>query len=104
MKLKPRLKPVLALAVALSGLISSAQNKPAGTLDIYYIDTEGGLSALYVSPSGESLMTDTGNPGGRDTDRIMEAINTAGVKQIDHLILTHYHGDHVGGLEELAKR
>jgi competence protein ComEC len=104
MKLKPRLKPVLALVVALSGLISSAQNKPAGTLDIYYIDTEGGLSALYVSPSGESLMTDTGNPGGRDTDRIMEAINTAGVKQIDHLILTHYHGDHVGGLEELAKR
>jgi hypothetical protein len=50
------------------------------------------------------LLEDTGNPGGRDTDRIMAAIDAAGVKQIDHLILTHYHVDHVGGLEELAKR
>jgi len=34
----------------------------------------------------------------------MEVINAAGVKQIDHLIITHYHVDHIGGLEELAKR
>jgi hypothetical protein len=50
------------------------------------------------------LLEDTGNPGGRDTDRIMAVLEVAGVKQIDHLILTHYHVDHVGGLEELAKR
>ena len=82
----------------------TAQTKPAKTLDMYFIDTEGGLAALYVSPTGESLLIDTGNPGGRDTDRIMETLNTAGVKQIDHLILTHYHVDHIGGLQELAKR
>jgi len=34
----------------------------------------------------------------------MAAIQAAGVKQIDHLLLTHYHGDHVGGLQELATR
>ncbi len=89
------------LVIALS---AGAQTKSAKTFDMYFIDTEGGLSALYVAPSGESLLIDTGNPGGRDTDRIMEVLNTAGVKQIDHLILTHYHVDHVGGLEELAKR
>jgi beta-lactamase superfamily II metal-dependent hydrolase len=92
------------LAAALLAPCAHAQTKPGKTLDFYFIDTEGGLAALYVSPTGESLMTDTGNPGGRDTDRIMEVLNTAGIKQIDHLILTHYHGDHVGGLEELAKR
>jgi beta-lactamase superfamily II metal-dependent hydrolase len=74
------------------------------TLDIYYIDTEGGLAALYVSPTGESLLIDTGNPGSRDNDRIMEVLATAGVRQLDHVLLTHYHRDHVGGLEELAKR
>lgn len=92
------------LAFDLLTMVAGAQTKPGKTLDIYFIDTEGGLAALYVSPTGESLLTDTGNPGGRDTDRIMEVLNTAGIHQIDHQILTHYHGDHVGGLQELAKR
>lgn len=83
---------------------AAAQTKPDKTLDMYFIDTEGGLSALYVSPTGESLLIDTGNPGRRDVDRIMETLEGAHVKQIDHLILTHYHVDHIGGLQELAKR
>jgi beta-lactamase superfamily II metal-dependent hydrolase len=85
-------------------MAGGAQSKPAKTLDIYFIDTEGGLAALYVSPTGESLLIDTGNPGGRDTDRIMEAIHAAGIQQIDHMLLTHYHADHVGGLQELSNR
>jgi competence protein ComEC len=98
-------KPLVFLfTIALSVALGTAQTKASKTLDIYFIDTEGGLSALYVSPTGESLLIDTGNPGGRDTDRIMAVLDKAGVKQIDHLILTHYHVDHVGGLEELAKR
>ena len=93
----------LALGVVLLSGAADAQTS-AKTLDMYVVDGEGGHAVLYVSPTGETLLEDTGNPGGRDTDRIMEVINAAGVKQIDHLILTHYHVDHVGGLEELAKR
>ena len=92
------------LTLALAAAAGSAQSRSSKTLDIYFIDTEGGHATLYVSPSGESLLMDTGNPGSRDPDRIMAAIQAAGVKQIDHLILTHYHGDHVGGLQELATR
>src|SRR5579872_1366259 len=76
----------------------------AKTFDMYVVDVEGGHSVLYVSPTGESLLIDTGNPGCRDTDRIMDTLNMAGVRQIDHLILTHYHVDHIGGLQELARR
>ncbi|MDQ1471530.1 MAG: competence protein ComEC [Bryobacterales bacterium] len=82
----------------------NAQSKPEKTLDIYFIDVEGGHSTLYVSPAGEAMLIDTGSPGPRDADRIMDVIKAAGVTQIDQMILTHYHGDHVGGLEELAKR
>ena len=93
----------LLLAAAIIVQSSTAQT-PAKTLQIYYVDTEGGQATLFVTPSGESLLVDVGNPGGRDTDRLMLALEDAGVKQIDHLVLTHYHGDHVGGLAEFAKR
>jgi beta-lactamase superfamily II metal-dependent hydrolase len=74
------------------------------TLDIYVVDTEGGKAALYVSPSGENVLIDTGNPGARDGGRILAVLEAAGVKRIDHLISTHYHRDHVGGLVALAQR
>ena len=94
----------LLLTLALTAAVGSGQSRSSKTLDMYFIDTEGGHAALYVSPSGESLLVDTGSAGGRDVARIMAAIQAAGVQQIDHLILTHYHGDHVGGLQELATR
>src|SRR5437773_8946857 len=74
-------------------------------LEIYVIDVEGGNATLFVTPSGESLLIDTGNTGAaapRDAGRIMAAMKDAGVQQIDHLIITHWHGDHFGGLAELA--
>src|SRR5262249_47568274 len=75
--------------------------------DIYIVDVEGGNATLLVSPSHESLLIDTGNSGAaaaRDAGRIMDAIHDAGVQRIDHLITTHWHGDHFGGLAELASR
>jgi competence protein ComEC len=95
---------LVGLSLAAGILVQpTAAQTPPGTLRIYYIDTEGGQSTLFVTPSGESLLVDVGNPGGRDTERIMLALRDAGVKQIDHLVLTHYHGDHVGGLAEFAQ-
>jgi competence protein ComEC len=81
----------------------TAQVRP-GTLSIYYIDTEGGQSTLFVGPAGDSLLVDTGNAGERDLGRIAETLRTAGVTKIDHLWITHFHGDHVGSLLELAKQ
>jgi competence protein ComEC len=92
---------ICCLVAAVLGL--SAQVR-TGTLTIYYIDTEGGQSTLFVGPTGESLLVDTGNAGERDLGRIVETLRSAGVTKIDHLWTTHYHGDHVGALVELAKQ
>jgi beta-lactamase superfamily II metal-dependent hydrolase len=98
----------LAITAAAILALTSAPMAQRGTtpkpLDIYVVDTEGGKAALWVAPSGQSLLIDSGNPGNRDLDRIMAAVNDAGLKQIDFLISTHYHVDHIGGLQELAKR
>lgn len=91
------------------GILSGAmaQTRAANTLDVYVVDVEGGNATLFVSPSHESLLIDTGNAGAaapRDAGRIMEAVRDAGLQQIDHLITTHWHGDHFGGMAELASR
>ena len=92
-------------ALLLVAASSYAQKGTAKTLDIYLIDVEGGNATLFVAPSGESLLIDTGSPTNfRDADRIVAAASDAGIKQIDNLITTHYHIDHVGGLAELAAR
>ena len=76
----------------------------AKTLDIYWVDVEGGAATLIVTPLNESVLIDTGNPGQRDAQRIVKvATEQAGLRRIDHLITTHYHGDHFGGAATLAK-
>lgn len=74
-----------------------------GTLDFYWIDSMGGGSTLVVTPAGESVLFDSGNPGGRDSGRILKvAREVAGLKRIDHLVTTHLHSDHYGGAPEVA--
>lgn len=78
----------------------------AKTLDIYVVDVEGGKSALYVSPSGESMLIDAGNPGSndRDANRIMEVCKVAGVTKIDYMVVSHYDGDHVANVPTLMQK
>jgi beta-lactamase superfamily II metal-dependent hydrolase len=94
----------LAITALLLASPLAAQAPARETLDIYFVDTEGGQATLFVAPSGESVLVDTGNPGSRDTDRILATVREAGVERIDHLLITHYHGDHHGGVAELARR
>ena len=97
-------------------MLTGASSPAANTLDIYFIDVEGGQATLMVTPTGESFLVDAGFPGdgtfaskpgdpaqARDAQRILAAARDAGVRQIDHLMLTHYHADHMGGVIELSQ-
>jgi beta-lactamase superfamily II metal-dependent hydrolase len=97
------LRPCLALTLAalLAGPAGAGEKKRG--LDIHFIDTEGGAATLIVTPAGESVLIDCGNPGKRDAGRIHQAAKKAGLEAIDHLIITHWHSDHYGGAGPLSK-
>jgi beta-lactamase superfamily II metal-dependent hydrolase len=100
--IRPRRLPCLAFVItALFCAVllcqpqpAAAQSTPAKHLLIYAVDVEGGQATLLVSPTGASLLVDTGwpTPDSRDATRI------------DHVLITHFHHDHVGGLPELAAK
>jgi competence protein ComEC len=97
-------------------LLAVAHAAPAKTLDIYFIDVEGGQSTLLVTPQHESLLIDAGwagsgaagaKPGdpaqSRDAQRILAAARDAGLTQIDYVLISHFHPDHEGGVVELSQ-
>ncbi|TAL06628.1 MAG: MBL fold metallo-hydrolase [Verrucomicrobia bacterium] len=101
------MKRYFAIALCLVSVFEPAHRTQAGaadrTLDIYWNDVEGGGATLIVTPAGESVLIDSGNPGGRDAERIHKtATEIAGLKKIDHYVTTHFHRDHFGGAAELA--
>jgi competence protein ComEC len=104
------LRPAVFLGVFISVILlvlpgAATPTPSAKSLQIYFIDVEGGQATLVVSPSGESLLIDTGWPGyeGRDADRILAAAHQAGILRLDYVLITHYHRDHVGGVPQLVE-
>ena len=90
----------LCLALPSNTIHAAASDR---TLDIYWVDAEGGGATLIVTPAGESVLIDSGNPGVRDSGRIHKAaVQVAGLKKIDHYVTTHFHTDHFGGAAEVS--
>jgi competence protein ComEC len=106
---------LLSVSVSLLASPAPATGETRRTLQIYFIDVEGGQSTLIVTPERHSLLIDTGwagdgsgfRPGNpheaRDANRIVAAARDAGITQIDYLLITHFHVDHDGSVTELSR-
>src|SRR2546426_10581329 len=109
--MRKTLLSVIALSLLMeiaAARTQSLREQEHKSLDVYYVDTEGGKAVLFVSPTGETMLYDTGTGGdsNRDLDRILAVIKAANlpVQQLDHMIVSHYHGDHAGNAAALANK
>jgi competence protein ComEC len=95
-----------AVLLCLSNVVATAQTASARPAEIYFIDVEGGAATLLVTPDRESILIDCGWPGKEDRDpkRIVHVLkDLAGCDHLDHLVTTHWHTDHYGGVAGLAR-
>jgi competence protein ComEC len=73
--------------------IQSAAN---GTVEMQFINVGQSVSILIVSPSGETMLVDTGYYRD-DGEYLLQYLQTHGIDRIDHLVVTHNDADHIGG-------
>lgn len=96
-------KNILVMFCLLS-LVSFAEAKSSKPLQIYSIDVEGGQATLLVGPTGQTLLIDTGFPGGQGADRVLDLARQLEITKLDYVVITHFHHDHVGGVPDLVKQ
>jgi competence protein ComEC len=96
-----------AAVLGIGNMATGNEGSTARPLEIYFIDVLGGAATLLVTPEGESVLVDSGWPGFEDRDpkRIVHVLkDLAGRDRLDHLVTTHWHTDHFGGVGGLAAR
>jgi beta-lactamase superfamily II metal-dependent hydrolase len=94
-------------AIMLVVFVSTAVARAAEPLEIVFVDVMGGAATLIKTPEGQTILLDSGWPGldDRDPKRIVYVLKEVLKKEkLDYLLSTHWHTDHYGGVEGLAKR
>ncbi|MCK4404055.1 MAG: MBL fold metallo-hydrolase [candidate division Zixibacteria bacterium] len=70
------------------------------TLYVYCIDVGQGDATLIVSPTNKTVLIDAGDAN-KGYDEVFPFLDSLGITSLDYIIATHYHEDHIGGIDEV---
>lgn len=72
----------------------------AQQLEIHHINVGQADATFIKSPTGVTMLIDGGNRND-GTNIIYPYLTSLGVTKLNYIVCSHYHGDHLGGLDEV---
>jgi len=82
-------------------LVQTTTGEITGTLQVHFLDVGQADAIVIQTPEGQTMLVDGGNAG--DAKYIIDYLKKLGVERIDHLVATHPHEDHIGGLRRVVE-
>ena len=71
----------------------------AGTLRVEVMDVGQGDSILITSPAGKRVLIDAST----GSASVLDKLRARGVEQLDLVVATHPHADHIGGMQDVVE-
>lgn len=95
-------KNILTLLIILLTLLLPAcsSNVNSNIMNVHYIDVGQGDSIL-IQVNNKNLLIDAGPS--QSQDDLVAYIKNLGIKNLDYIIATHPHEDHIGGMAKVIK-
>ena len=89
---------IAVVTMIFGGDIKEVVTPVEGTMKVHYIDVGQG-DATLIQVNGQNLLIDAGP--NKSSDNLVKYIKDLGVSTIDHVVATHPHEDHIGGMDEI---
>lgn len=93
-------KPAMTENITVNENLPAANEKTYGTLKVHYLDV-GQADSILIVQGEHAMLIDAGNND--DSDFVAEYLKKQGIKELEYLIGTHPHEDHIGGLDYIIK-
>jgi len=81
--------------------LSEKAASAAGVLRVSFIDVGQGDSELVQTPRGKAILIDAGEVDREDD--VVRYLKSQRIRQLDYVIATHPHSDHIGGMKTVLK-
>lgn len=91
--------PTIKTSVSKVTATTTSLPETSGDMVVHFIDVGQGDSIFIELPNSETMLIDAGEIG--QGDLVSTYIFSQGYDTIDHVVATHTHSDHIGGMPEV---